>query len=52
MQKKITLLLIATALISMGACRTQKTGCPQPRKNWGAEKVIDELNKPKKKRDQ
>jgi len=48
--RKITLLLTAAALLAMGACRTQKTGCPQPRKNWGAEKVLDELNKPTKKK--
>ncbi|MBO9729129.1 MAG: hypothetical protein J7623_10885 [Chitinophaga sp.] len=37
-------LLLATILL--GACRTQKKGCPQPRRNWGAEKVLDELGKP------
>ncbi|MFY0252745.1 hypothetical protein ACDQ55_02205 [Chitinophaga sp. 30R24] len=41
----ITFLLIS---LLCTACRTQKKGCPQPRRNWGAEKVIDELNKPGK----
>jgi hypothetical protein len=47
--RKITLLLIAAGLLAINACKTQKTGCPQPKKNWGAEKVLDELNKPKKR---
>lgn len=49
MRHKITLLLIIAGLLTMSACKTQKTGCPQPKKNWGAEKVLDELNKPKKR---
>lgn len=31
------------------ACRSQKTGCPTPARNLGAEKVFDEMNAPKKK---
>lgn len=31
------------------ACRSQKTGCPTPARNLGAEKVMDEMNAPKKK---
>ncbi|WP_161596878.1 hypothetical protein [Chitinophaga vietnamensis] len=46
--KKVALILLATAITCM-ACHTQKKGCPQPRRNWGAEKVLDELNKPRKK---
>lgn len=34
----------------MMACRTQKTGCPTPKQNWGAERVLDEMSKPKKGR--
>jgi len=51
MRKTLTLLLLAAYLLAFGACRTQKTGCPSPRQNWGAEKVLDELNKPGKKKD-
>ncbi|WP_188315818.1 hypothetical protein [Chitinophaga agrisoli] len=49
MRNFITLVLIAACILVFSACRTQKTGCPSPRKNWGAEKVLDELNKPKKR---
>lgn len=31
------------------ACRSQKTGCPTPTRNLGAEKVMDEMSAPKKK---
>jgi hypothetical protein len=43
--RKIVIILILLAGFS--ACRTQKKGCPQPRRNWGAEKILDELSKPK-----
>ncbi|SKA10843.1 hypothetical protein SAMN04488128_102842 [Chitinophaga eiseniae] len=46
MRKIIALALLAA--IALTACRTQKKGCPQPKRNWGAEKVLDELGKPKK----
>jgi|GEM_PF-663992 hypothetical protein len=48
MRNTIVLLLIAVCLLALNACRTQKTGCPTPRQNWGAEKVLDELMKPGK----
>jgi hypothetical protein len=48
MRKTLPLaLLLAISLLA--ACRTQKKGCPHPRRNWGAEKVLDELNKPGKR---
>ncbi|MGX5818414.1 hypothetical protein ACWKWU_09475 [Chitinophaga lutea] len=31
------------------ACRAQKTGCPTPARNLGAERVFDEMSKPQKK---
>ncbi|NLR79275.1 hypothetical protein [Chitinophaga eiseniae] len=46
MQKKVCLVLLLVIAL-LAACRTQKKGCPQPRRNWGAEKVLDELGKPK-----
>ncbi|GAA0528533.1 hypothetical protein [Chitinophaga japonensis] len=52
MRKTLILLLLTFSILAFGACRTQKTGCPSPRKNWGAEKVLDELNKPGKKKEQ
>ncbi|MET3875545.1 hypothetical protein [Chitinophaga sp. OAE865] len=42
------ILLALMAILAFTACRTQKKGCPQPRRNWGAEKVLDELGKPGK----
>jgi hypothetical protein len=47
MRKFISLALVAI-IIGFTACRTQKKGCPQPKRNWGAEKVLDELGKPGK----
>ncbi len=47
MRNTIVPVLILSFLL-LTACRTRKTGCPSPRKNWGAEKVLDELNKPGK----
>jgi hypothetical protein len=41
--RKLLLLLLVVVLTGMGACRTRKTGCPTPRSNWGAEKVLDEM---------
>ncbi|HVI45421.1 MAG TPA: hypothetical protein VM802_11140 [Chitinophaga sp.] len=49
MRNKICLLLILSVALLSASCRTQKKGCPQPKRNWGAEKVLDELNKPGKK---
>lgn len=46
MRKIIALALLAVVVFT--ACRTQKKGCPLPKRNWGAEKVLDELSKPKK----
>ncbi|SHL83698.1 hypothetical protein SAMN05444266_105165 [Chitinophaga jiangningensis] len=48
MKKTLFILLLLTAAAT--ACRTQKKGCPQPRRNWGAEKVLDELSSPSKRR--
>jgi hypothetical protein len=45
MRKIVAILLL---LLVVSGCRTQKKGCPQPRRNWGAEKVLDELGKPKR----
>ncbi|MCW3462745.1 hypothetical protein [Chitinophaga nivalis] len=41
-------LLLLSGMILLTSCRTRKKGCPQPKRNWGAEKVLDELNKPGK----
>ncbi|WP_326995946.1 hypothetical protein [Chitinophaga sp. 212800010-3] len=46
---KFILPVILLCTIILSSCRTQKKGCPLPRRNWGAEKVIDELNKPRKR---
>lgn len=48
--KKHILLLLVISVIGTSACRTRKTGCPTPRKNWGAEKLLDEMSAPKKKK--
>ena len=42
MLRKLFICLIVLSL-GMSACRTRKTGCPQPRRNWGAEKILDEM---------
>ncbi|RAJ75510.1 hypothetical protein CLV59_109124 [Chitinophaga dinghuensis] len=42
------LLIILLAAMAM-SCRTVKKGCPQPRRNWGAEKVLEELSTPGRK---
>ncbi|MGN6511522.1 MAG: hypothetical protein ACTHLD_18805 [Chitinophaga sp.] len=46
--RKLFLLLVLCAIVGVG-CRTQKTGCPTPVKNLGAERVMDEMSKPPKK---
>lgn len=48
MRKWICFILLAAGIFA-GACRTQKTGCKVPKKNMGAERVMDEMNAPKKK---
>jgi len=48
MKKALFILLLLAAAVT--ACRTQKKSCPQPRRNWGAEKVLDELNSPFRKK--
>ncbi|MBV7533688.1 hypothetical protein [Chitinophaga sp. sic0106] len=48
MKKTLFILLLLSAVAT--ACRTQKKGCPQPRRNWGAEKVLGELNSPTKRK--
>ncbi|UCJ07018.1 hypothetical protein KTO58_25685 [Chitinophaga pendula] len=49
--RTIIILLIA-GIVALSSCRVGKvkTGCPTPRKNWGAEKVLDDMSKPKKKK--
>ncbi|CAL1521420.1 hypothetical protein [Chitinophaga sp. MM2321] len=46
--RKPALIALLLAIILLPACRTQKKGCPLPKRNWGAEKVFDEINKPGK----
>lgn len=48
MRQLCCLLLLAGGLFATG-CRTQKTGCKVPKRNMGAERVMDEMNQPKKK---
>lgn len=47
MRKLSCLLLLAAGLFAVG-CRTQKTGCKVPKRNMGAERVMDEMSQPKK----
>jgi hypothetical protein len=47
MRKTVSIAFIL-AVVLLAACRTQKKGCPLPKRNWGAEKVLDELGKPKR----
>lgn len=35
--------MFVLVLMGFSSCRTRKTGCPQPRSNWGAEKILDEM---------
>jgi len=48
--KRLLLFVLVISLTGLSACRTRKTGCPTPRKNWGAEKLLDEMSAPKKKK--
>ncbi|WP_346317293.1 hypothetical protein [Chitinophaga sp. YIM B06452] len=48
MRKLYLWMILACGLMAYG-CRTQKTGCPTPVKNLGAERVMDEMSKPQKK---
>jgi hypothetical protein len=48
--KKLILFVLVIALAGFSSCRTRKTGCPTPRKNWGAEKLLDEMSAPRKKK--
>ncbi len=48
--KRLVLFVLVLSFIGLSACRTRKTGCPTPRKNWGAEKLLDEMSAPKKKK--
>jgi hypothetical protein len=48
--KKLILFAVVLSITGLSACRTRKTGCPTPRKNWGAEKLLDEMSAPKKKK--
>ncbi|MBO9152626.1 hypothetical protein ACFOTA_10445 [Chitinophaga sp. GCM10012297] len=47
--RKLCLLLVLCGMVAAVGCRAQKTGCPTPVKNLGAERVMDEMNKPQKK---
>lgn len=47
MRKSIAIVLLIVLDILV-ACRSNKVGCPQPRSQWGAEKVLEEMSKPKK----
>ncbi|WP_108685467.1 hypothetical protein [Chitinophaga parva] len=47
MRKSIAIVLLIVLDI-LAACRSNKVGCPQPRSQWGAEKVLEEMSKPKK----
>lgn len=46
--RKLIVIVLLIGLDILVACRSNKVGCPTPRSNWGAEKVLDEMNKPKK----
>ncbi|WP_341841853.1 hypothetical protein [Chitinophaga caseinilytica] len=46
--RHLVICLIVISALGAG-CRSQKTGCPTPKRNLGAEKVFDEMNAPKKK---
>jgi len=48
--KKLLLFILVISFTGLSACRTRKTGCPTPRKNWGAEKLLDEMSAPKRKK--
>lgn len=48
MRKPYQWILLAGCICIFAACRTQQTGCRIPKRNMGAEKVVDEMNKPKK----
>lgn len=48
--KKFILFVLVLSFTGLTACRSRKTGCPTPRKNWGAEKLLDEMSAPKKKK--
>jgi hypothetical protein len=48
MRRLCFLLMLATGVLVIG-CRTQKTGCKVSKRNMGAERVMDEMNAPKKK---
>lgn len=49
MRKRYFLYMLATGILFLG-CRTQKTGCPTPKRNLGAERVLEEMSQPKKKK--
>lgn len=46
--RKLIAIVLLIALDILVACRSNKVGCPQPRSQWGAEKVLEEMSKPKK----
>jgi len=48
--KRLILFVLVVSLSGLSACRTRKTGCPTPRKQWGAEKLLDEMSAPRKKK--
>lgn len=47
MRKLCCLLLICGFFVS--GCRTQKTGCKVPKRNMGAERMMDEMSQSRKK---
>lgn len=47
--RRLCCLLLLTGGLVMTGCRTQKTGCKVPKRNMGAERVMDEMNQPKKR---
>ncbi|RAJ03943.1 hypothetical protein LX64_02820 [Chitinophaga skermanii] len=47
MRKYVLLLVVAGTMCS---CRSQKVGCPTNERNKGAEKVLDEMSAPPKKK--
>lgn len=49
MRRLCFLLVLATGILAIG-CRTQKTGCKVSKRNMGAERVMDEMNAPPKKK--
>ncbi|UYQ93077.1 hypothetical protein MKQ68_23635 [Chitinophaga horti] len=43
------IVVMLAIMVAAAACRSTKTGCPTPKRNMGAEKVLDDMSKPPKK---